>query len=171
MTDTLGETIPTESRRTRGGTRCKVRSQFFPSRTPPSPGGRPGGKAGGFTASGLTNTELGDAVEAAIIRGLKVFTSDLPEGKRQGAFDLRVGDRVFEVKSCTVQATEYKAKPKKEEVTRKLKAARRRKLKPCTIIAVVDGKRVHVYWREGLGAFRLTYAQGAWNYAGAVRFP
>ena len=136
----------------------------LPFSFPPRPRGVPGGTAGGFAANGMTNTELGDWVEATIAEHFGCVS--LLDGVRQGAFDLQCGDRVFEVKACTVQASEYKMKPKKEEVSRKRAAAKRSRKIACSMIAVVDRGTVYVYWREGIGAFRLT---PDWNYAGSVK--
>jgi len=129
--------------------------------TPPAPQGV-GGKAGGFTATGLTNTELGDRVELALTQ--LGFETAL-DGKRQGPFDVLYGNHAFEVKACTTAAKEYKAKPKKAEVERKKTAAEKLGYAPATAIVVVDDEVGHVYWREGIGAFRLTEA---FNYAGTV---
>lgn len=137
---------------------------ILPFLAPPAARGTGGRKAGGFTASGLTNTELGDRVERAIAEQLAV-ASALPDNRRQGAFDLEDGDLVFEVKACTVEATEFKMKPKKAEVERKLAAAKKRRATPASVIAVVDGSRALVYWRLGIGAFRLT---PDWHFAGEV---
>jgi hypothetical protein len=130
---------------------------------PPAPRGRARRKGKGYAANGMTNTELGDRVEAALVEQLG-FESAL-DGRRQGAFDLRLGDRVFEVKAVTVESSEFKMKPKRVEVERKLAAARRSGTTPASIIAVVDGKRVLVYWRDGIGAFRLN---ADWHFAGTV---
>lgn len=139
---------------------------------PPEPKGKAGGKAGGFTATGHTNTEVGDAVEAA--SNQVGFVSALEEGKRQGPFDLAFEGNpefVFECKACTTSATEYKAKPKKSEMEAKRKYAKNNGLKACTMIAVVDMKsrRVDFYWREGIGAFRLSKSGRGWNYAGRAK--
>jgi hypothetical protein len=138
----------------------------LPFLPPPPPRGGPGGAAGGFAANGMTNTELGDWVEEVIAEHFGC--ESLLPGVRQGPFDLICGQRVFEVKACTVQASEYKMKPKRGEVERKRAAARKTRKVACSMIAVVDGRTVHVYWREGIGAFRLT---DQWHYAGAVTVP
>jgi hypothetical protein len=63
---------------------------------PPEPTGLAGtGQAGGYTATGLTNTELGDAVEAALIAQLG-FASAL-QGRRQGAIDCTYGEYAVEL--------------------------------------------------------------------------
>ena len=129
---------------------------------PPEPTPVAGNRAGGFTASGLTNTELGDRVEASLTQ--LGFQSAL-DGRRQGPFDVTYGDLACEVKACTRQAREYKVKPKKAEVERKQQAATEAGLRPATVMVVVDDEIGHVYWREGLGAFRLT---PAFAYAGTV---
>jgi hypothetical protein len=136
----------------------------LPFVAPPAPRGRSGRKAGGYAANGMKVTILGDWIEEVIAANFGCVS--LLDGKRQGAFDLRCGDLVFELKACSVESTEYKMKPKKSELRGKRKAARATGLTACSMIAVVDGGTVHLYWREGLGAFRLTWE---WHYAGTVK--
>lgn len=136
----------------------------LPFHFPPAARGNPGRSAGGYAANGMKNTELGDWIELVIAEHFGCVT--MLEGRRQGAFDLRCGDRVFELKACSVESTEYKMKPKKRELAEKREAARKTGLTACSMIAVVDGSTVHCYWREGIGAFRLT---PDWNYAGSVK--
>ena len=130
---------------------------------PPAPLGSGSGVAGGFTASGLTNTELGDRVEAALIEQMS-FKSALG-GKRQGPIDVIAEGYAFEVKAVTRQAQEYKCKPKKHEVAEKLAAAESMGLDPAMVMVVVDGSEGWVYAREGIGAFRLTTK---WSHLGTV---
>jgi len=129
-----------------------------PYLAPPPPSGT------GERWNGLTNTALGDLVEAAVVDQLGA-ESLLPEGKRQGPLDLRLGEYGFEVKSCARTAKEYKAKPKKREAEEKRAAAIEHGLKPGTMIVVVDEAVGYVYWREGIGAFRLT---SEWQFGGTV---
>ena len=135
---------------------------------PPPARGNPGRKPGGYTASGEKAGDFGDWIEDVVSEAFGCENLRRLEGSRQGAFDLRCGDRVFELKACTVESTEYKMKPKARELQDKREAARRTGLTACSMIAVVDGTTVHLYWREGLGAFRLT---PDWNYAGTVKVP
>jgi hypothetical protein len=140
-------------------------------RVPPPPRGKGGGKAGGFTATGHTNTELGDLAEAATAQ--LDCRSLLPPGKRQNPLDAKYDDTkyAFEIKAVTTEATEYKAKPKAHEVKEKLAYARKNGYKPAMMIAVVDvkSKEVHCYWKEGIGAYRLTGPKQGWNYMGTVK--
>src|SRR3954454_15862164 len=75
---------------------------------PPVPLGTGSGTPGGFTASGLTNTELGDAVEAALV---EQHGFEYVNDTRVGAIDLEADGFAFEVKAVTREAREYKAKP------------------------------------------------------------
>jgi hypothetical protein len=131
---------------------------------PPAPLGRGGYRPGGVTAAGQTSTELGDAVEAALVAQLG-FERALAPGVRQGPIDVFAGDYAFEVKAVTRQACEYKAKPKKREVAQKLAAAAQMGKVPAMVMVVVDGARGWAYWREGIGAFRLT---DRWQFAGQL---
>lgn len=119
-------------------------------------------KAGGYTASGITNTRLGDIVEKAVVEGPFGFRS-LLEGKRQGPFDVGFTTEDgtewgFEVKAVMDLASEYKAKPDAEEVARKLAAAKELGINPALIIAVVNSEtgNVQLYWRPGIGSWRLS---------------
>ena len=139
----------------------------LPWQAPPPPLGRNAGAghAGGVTATGQTNTALGDAVEFALCQQLG-FRSALGK-KRQGPFDLLEADGYgFEVKACTRQATEYKVKPGKKDRLRKAAAAIEAGLDPATVMVIVDGPDGYVYWRPGFGAYRLQ-RQG-WKYAGLL---
>lgn len=132
---------------------------------PPRPEGKTGGRAGGWSAFGMTNTALGDAVERALVeqRGL----ANLHPDKRQAPLDVRDGDRAFEVKAVTTAAAEYKAKPKGREVESKRAEARRLGLRPAMMIVVVSADGVgRVYWKEGIGAYRVSPRM---HYAGTVR--
>jgi hypothetical protein len=136
---------------------------------PPVPTGKPGERrGGGMTATGLTNTELGDAVERALQQAFGY--EDAHPGRRQGAFDLRVGNDVFEVKAVTTAACEYKAKPKKAEVAGKLAYAAERGLNPHVMIVVYDEaeQQIHAYAKAGVGAYRLTGPHAGWAYIGTA---
>lgn len=140
---------------------------------PPPPRGKAGGnKAGGLTATGETNTRMGDMAEAALMKlGLR---SILPPGKRQNPLDVEYDHSgwAFEIKACSINATEYKAKPKAAEMEDKRAYAAEHKLKPAMMIAVVDHEKgeIHAYWRPGIGAWGLTEGnKDQWNYAGTVK--
>jgi hypothetical protein len=143
----------------------------LPFKQPPEPKGKSGGKAGGWSSiKGMTNTSLGDMAEQAVSQfGLR---SLLPEGKRQNPLDMEYDHSgyAFEVKACSVTATEYKAKPKAKEVAEKVAYAKKHKLKPATMIAVVDvaNGQIHAYWRPGIGAYKLTQSGENWHYMGTV---
>lgn len=140
---------------------------------PPPPQGTGGKQKYGFAANGETNTKVGDGAEAAL-KGLGL-RSILPPGQRQNPLDVEYDHSgyAFEVKACTTNAKEYKAKPKKAEVASKNAYAKKHGLKPATMIAVVDSKagQIHAYWREGIGAYRLDPNDGGknWNFMGTVK--
>lgn len=134
---------------------------------PPAPKGTIGeGRTGGYAADGRTNTEVGDLAEAALTQFGLV---DLHPGRRGGKLDAGHGKWAFEVKSHTVDATEYKIKMRASEMEEKLKYAADNGLKVGSIIVVVDAaeKCAYVYWRNGLGNFRLTPGtKSDWNFMG-----
>lgn len=87
--------------------------------------------------------------------------------RRQGPLDLAFGRYGFEVKAVTTASKEYKARPKKHEVTSKLREARRYGLKPGIVIVVVERDGTgHVYWRDRLGAFQVNELM---HYAGTIK--
>lgn len=118
---------------------------------------------------GLTNTELGDRVEAALAEkpGWKALVGKSAGRARQGAFDLEAPDGAWcELKACSADAAEWKVKSKAREITNKLGAAHAAGRKPATLLAVVfDDLSCVVYRRDGLGCFRLPKAQ---VYSGSV---
>lgn len=118
----------------------------------------------------LTNDELGAEVEDALAKHFHVSRGCLG---RTGAFDLFDEDRVYEVKACSTYSGEYKAKLSKVEHDRRRLTARRLKLKPFTIIAVVDPDAglIHPYLKRGVGSFRLTTPARGWSYLGPVALP
>jgi hypothetical protein len=136
---------------------------------PPEPRPRAGG-GNGLSASGRTNTALGDLVEAAIAKALG--WKHLVAGTRVGPFDLETPDGVLcEVKACSVYASEYKAKPKAREVLAKVEAAAKLGKDTATVIAVVEDDEAWIYRRAGLGCFRLA-ADGegrGWVFEGVVK--
>lgn len=129
----------------------------------------PGVKGGYSNVPGLSNAKLGYLVEKALAKHLG-FELAHPS-RPQGPFDLLKGDNAYEVKAMTVGAREYKVKSSKVAIERKRKHAKLHRLKPHTIIAVVDATATmaYAYVRPGVGAFRLpnTMVRG-WKYLGAV---
>jgi hypothetical protein len=143
----------------------------LPSRAwvdPPDPTGRKGRKAGGYTAIGITNTKMGDAVEQALADHFGM-TNEHPE-KRQGPLDVSIGKEGYEVKAVSTSATEYKAKPKKHEVAEKLAYAKKHGLDPRTMIVVYSPteRRIYVYSKPGIGAYRLTGPRQGWTFHGTI---
>lgn len=137
---------------------------------PPEPKGSGSGKAGGFSASGKTNTEIGDlgekVVEALDLRSL------LPPGRRQNPLDAEYdhSGMGFEIKTSTTDAKEYKVAMKSAEIESKVKYAEEHELRGGMMIVVldVDGKQAWAYWREGIGNGRLRRDDG-WNFMGHVK--
>src|SRR4051794_21505471 len=87
---------------------------------PPKPKGKKGqGKAGGFSATGKTNTEIGDLGEK-IVEQLDL-KSLLPPGKRQNPLDAEYDSTGygFEIKTMTTAATQYRIKMKPHEIQSK----------------------------------------------------
>ena len=145
------------------------RPKVLPWRDPPPPQST-GGVPGGFSATGLTNTQVGDTAEAALEQ--LGFSSALPPGKRQGPFDVKCCNGwEFEVKALTTESTEYKIKMRKSELVGKKRAAKAKGIKAGSVIVVMDYKKgeAHAYWREGLGNFRLSAGSSKWNYAGVAK--
>jgi len=137
----------------------------LPYLEPPPPLSLADRQRGGFTATGATNTLLGDRVEDAVRNEFGLL--EVHPGRRQGPLDLRGRTHGFEVKACTTAAREYRAKLKSRERLSKLAEADELGLVPATIIVVVPPCGTgHAYWREGVGSFRLGRS---WHYAGGVR--
>jgi hypothetical protein len=128
-------------------------------------------KAGGFTATGQTTTKLGDLIEGLLV-GQLGLRSLLPEGGRQSPLDAGIGEWGFEVKVVTTAASELKIKPKKHEVASKVAYAQENGLTAASMIVVVDvdAKRAWAYWREGIGAYRLT-REPPWHFMGSLELP
>jgi hypothetical protein len=140
---------------------------------PPEARGQPGGKAGGFTASGMKVTAAGDKAEALATN--LGFQSALQEGVRQGPYDLRWGDtnHVFELKSRFTDSTQYKVGMRKEDREAKEKFARENGLIPHVMIAVVDEEAgvVRFYWHDELASKTLSASTfDQWHYAGTVQW-
>jgi len=139
---------------------------------PPSP--EPNGKGGlGWSALGMSNMELGDRVEAAIVDqlGWTPLVGARAGRVRQGPFDLiDPKGRVVEVKACAVGAKEYKIKSSAHSVLAKVKAAREMGATPCSLIAVVEANgRAWLYRRNGIGCFRLPRDGAGWKFVGNVQ--
>lgn len=135
-----------------------------------SPLTRPGYAAG---PSGLTATQLGDKVEAAIagLKGWKALVGATAGRTRQGAFDVQAPDGTWcEVKAVTVWAREYKVKPSAKDILEKLAWAAEHGRAAATVIAVVDADgTAWIYRRAGLGCFRLAANGMGWTYDGKVK--
>jgi hypothetical protein len=140
---------------------------------PPEARGLPGGTTGGFTSTGETVTKAGDKYEA--LAANLGFKSNLPEGVRQGPFDLRWDDsnHVFELKSRFTDSTEYKVGMRKADREKKALFAAQNDLVPHVMIAVIDEESgvARFYWHDELGSKTLsknTFDQ--WHYAGTVQW-
>lgn len=146
------------------------KGQPQPWQDPPSPRGSGSGKAGGFTASGKTNTSVGDLGEALLVKQLDMH-SLLPPGRRQNPLDLRYDgtNEAYECKTITTEAREYKIKMKAAEVRSKKSYARKNGLKPGMIMLVLDArsKTAYAYKRAGIGNFRLNSKD--WQFMGRVK--
>jgi SPP1 gp7 family putative phage head morphogenesis protein len=151
---------------TRGGLHLPVKKWV----DPPEPKGMKGQhKAGGLTAIGITNTELGDAVEAALVAHMGMHYEH-PTTDRRGPLDVTIGKDSYEVKSAVEEATEYKAKPRAAEVARKIAYAKQQGLVPHTMVVVYSEheRKIYVYSKEGIGAYRLTSPENGWSFHGTV---
>lgn len=177
---------PAANRPSKPNERCKdCEPPMLPFQPPPLPQGKKGGGKPERGVGERSQTMLGDKIEELSAQlGLR---SILPEGQRshrpgevaeKGSTIDREWDSsgwAFEVKMCRTSATEYKAKPKKEELEGKAKFAEIHKLKPAMMIAVMDeeARTVQFYWRPGLGSWGLNpataEAQG-WRFMGAVTY-
>jgi hypothetical protein len=137
---------------------------------PPFPGkGRKKGIKGGFTATGQTNTFVGDLGESLLLKQMDM-QSLLPPGKRQNPLDMKYDGTkyAYEVKTVTTDALEYKIKMKAAEVKSKLSYARRNGFIPGMIMLVMDRKSgtAYAYRRSGIGNYRLTSKD--WIFMGQV---
>ena len=142
----------------------------LPWRDPPPPLGRGHGGGAGYAWEGMSNVELGEIVEDALIAEMG-FVSALDRGGsshvRKGAIDLLYGDAyAVECRAVTDDSHEYKIRMKPAEAARRNSAALGAGLQPVTVMVVVTGTKGHVYWREGIGSFRLNRM---WTYAGEVQ--
>jgi hypothetical protein len=149
------------------------------SKAPKNAEGKP---TTGYSANGIANTYTGDLAENALSK--LNMRNILPEGKRShGAGEVaekgssldREHDHsgvFFEVKTVCVEASEYKAKPKAEEMEDKRRFADIHQGKAATMVVVMntDKLEAHAYWREGIGAFAINPDKlDDWHYAGHVK--
>jgi hypothetical protein len=148
------------------------------SKAPKNAEGRP---TTGYSANGMTNTAFGDMVE--ILSSQLGMRNILPEDKRSNKSVKEEGSSIdveydhsgyaFEIKAVTVEATEYKAAPKKEELDGKKVFAEMHSLKPAMMVIVTDttNGKAWAYWKEGIQATKLNPNNlDEWNYAGEVNF-
>lgn len=153
----------------------------YPMKSNKAPKNADGRPITGYTASGLTNTSFGDMVES-FTKQLG-FRSILPEGRRSNRDVATEGSSIdveydhsgwaMEIKAVCVEASEYKAKPKKDEMEGKRKFAEMHQLKPAMMIIVTDvmNGKAWAYWRPNIGAFALNPNNLTdWNYAGEITF-
>ena len=149
---------------------------------PPPPTGKPGRKAGGFSASlrDQTCTDLGEFGED-LTRELGTTTHHRPKGgerdvKQQHPIDVLKDDWAIEVKTRLTTATEYRVgmktgggKDKIDEIGPKLAWARENGKKPGLMIVVYDEKtRIgYCYFRPGIENGRLSEENG-WQFVGTV---
>lgn len=130
----------------------------------------------GFSGLEMTNTELGDLVEAALAKrwGWEPLVGAGAGKTRQGPFDLIDERGVYvEVKACSVYAKEYKVKSDARAVTRKGAAAAAMGVEFGTVMVIVERKggklRGWVYRREGVGCFRLGANPVGWEFVGKLK--
>ena len=143
----------------------------LPWQDPPPPRGRKGQrKAGGFTATGETNTKLGDLAEKVVQQ--LAMESLLPPGKRQNPLDVKWdgSNYGFEVKAMTTAAQPpYKVKMKVTEVESKRRYAEENNMVGgvCIVVMDADSGQAWVYWKEGIANGRLNAE--TWNFMGVAR--
>jgi hypothetical protein len=80
--------------------------------------------------------------------------------------------RAYEVKMCKTTATEYRAKPKPEEIAGKLLYARKHRLAAYTMIAVMDerGRTIHYYASKRPGITTKKLSSENFDYVGTSTF-
>jgi hypothetical protein len=138
---------------------------------PPQPGkGRSRKIKGGFTATGETNTSVGDLGESILCHHAGMH-SLLPPGHRQNPLDMKYDGTkyAYEVKTVTSDAREYKIKMKAHEVQEKLAYAKKNRLHPGMIMLILDrhSNTAYAYKRDGIGSYRLT--KETWDFMGKVK--
>jgi len=153
-----------------GGGKAPGKSPEANWEDPPEPGkGRDPGIKGGLTATGNTNTSLGDLGERLMVKQMGM-NSLLPAGKRQNPLDARWdgSKEAYEIKTITTDAKEYKIKMKAHEVESKLAYAKKNGYKAGMIMLIVDTKTKtgYAYKRQGIGNYRLNKE---WTFMGKIR--
>lgn len=140
-------------------------------RDPPPPRGKAGRKAGGYTATGHTNTSVGDTGESLLIDAAGM-QSLLPSGKRQNPLDARFDSSkdAYEIKTVTSASTEYKVKMKSSEIALKIEYAKANGLKAGVILLVLDqpSGTAYAYKRDGIANGKLNSKD--WQFLGKMRF-
>jgi hypothetical protein len=130
----------------------------------------------GYSGLEVTNTELGDRVEAALATkwGWTPLVGPLAGKARQGTFDLIDEEGTYvEVKAVSVHAAEYKVKTGALANTRKTRFGHENGVRIGTVMAIVEQKpsgklKAWVYRRNGIGCFRLGPNGAGWAFVGKV---
>lgn len=162
----LGGSVPGDG----GGTVAGKKSPEADWEDPPEPGvGRDPNVKGGMTATGHTNTSIGDMGERLLVKKMGM-NSLLPAGKRQNPLDARWdgSKEAYEIKTITTDAKEYKIKMKAHEVESKLAYAKAHGYKAGMIMLIVDTKTKtgYAYKRPGIGNYRLNKE---WTFMGKLK--
>ena len=147
---------------------------------PPEPKGVKGGGKAVRPTGDRSQTRLGDiAEETANKLG---FRNILPPGRRSNkdvktegsSIDVEFdhSGRAMEVKMCKTTATEYRAKPKADEVEDKLRYAKMHDLTPYTMLAVMDedARQIHYYVSKEPGISRKKLSKDSFDFIGTVKY-
>ena len=146
---------------------------------PPTPQGKLGGGKAVRPKGEQSQTKLGDKAEEKTAE--LGFRNILPEGKRSNTDVATEGSsidveydhsgRAYEVKMCKTTATEYRAKPKKEEIDGKLEFAKKHGLEPYTLLAVMDQEsgEIHYYASKEPGIITKKLSPEHFDYVGTVK--
>jgi hypothetical protein len=145
-----------------------------PIKAPPWPktNTKPGKhKFGRSSVKGMTNVQL-EAAAMNLVKKLGIRPIQ-PAGVNQYPLDAMYGDSglAFEIKVVSTHSSEYKAKPKADEVAIKRAFAAHHGLKPMTMLLVYDPDKgkAHAYYREGIVSGRLSPTNLTnWNFLGAA---
>ena len=130
----------------------------------------------------LAQGKLGDQAEDMAEK--LGFRDILPEGLRShkpgevarlgSSIDLEWDHtgRLYELKMCNTDASEYRMKAKKSEKDAKLKFARRHKAKAYTMIAVRDADKneIHFYAAKKPGLTGAAVGEENFDFVGTIRF-
>lgn len=140
----------------------------------------------GYAANGISATYIGDLTENAMsqldFRNILPLTKDGKEARSHKAGDVKKhgssldrefdhSGHLFEVKTVCIEGSEYKAKPKAEEMEDKRRFAEKHKGtgNTCIVVLETDKLQADVYWRAEIGAPGLNPDKlDGWNYAGRV---